>query len=185
MQVWKKSLIGATISLAMVGGALAQVGAQEPASITGYVSICSADLTSCENVAGANVYFDVNDGPDQIVQTNADGNASLEVSTGDSVVISIDPGEFTGATISPESQAGYVIDSVKGDENSFNFIFIADATATATATTTSTTTTASTLPASGVGPQGTSSTNGMLMLAVAGSAIAAGAAGVALRKRSI
>lgn len=181
MQVWKKSLIGATMSLAMVGGAIAQVGAQEPASITGYVSICSADLTNCENVAGANVYFEVNDGPDQIVQTNADGNASLEVSTGDSVVISIDPGEFTGVTISPESQAGYAIDSVKGDEDSFNFIFIADATATAT----STTTTASTLPTSGVGPQGTSSTNGMLMLAVAGSAIAAGAAGVAMRKRSI
>lgn len=184
---WKKSLAGMALSLAIVGGTASMAGAQEPVSLTAYVSLCSADLTQCENVQSMDVYYHINGGPDQVVQTNADGEASFEVTTGDEVSIAVDPEGIEGASISPESQAGYTVDSVTGDEETFNFIFIEDAPATTVtpAATTTTTTPEAALPTTGVGPLDGSGSNSALLLAVAGSAVAAGAAGVALRKRSV
>lgn len=185
MGIWKKALVGVAMSAALVGASGSLVSAQEPASLTGYVSICSADLTSCESVQGVNVYFDVNNDPEKVVQTNAAGEASIEVTTGDEVAITVDPNAIEGATIAPDSQAGYVVSSVNGSEQTFNFVFVLNQAPAATATTTAAATTATaSLPTAGVGPQGPSGSNTGLLLAVAGSALAAGAAGVAMRKRS-
>ena len=203
MQVWKKSLIGAAMSLALVGGAVAQVGAQAPASITAHVELCTADTSSCEVVVGQTVTFDVNGGAStQNVVTNDNGDASIEVSTGDSVVISVDPAAIPGATLANDTPESVSVDSVAGDEQPYNFIFVQNATETPTTvpttaapttaapttavpTTAAPTTAANALPSTGVGPQDGSGSTGTLLLAVAGSAIAAGAAGVAMRKRSL
>ena len=182
MNRWKKSLAGVVLSVSMGLIAAPLVGAQEPASLTGYVSLCEADLSACEDVQGINVYFDVNGlDNERVVQTNASGEASIEVSTGDQVEITIDPAAIPGASISSGSQAGYVVDPVMGDEDSFNFIFVKDkAGHSPTATVVP-----AAMPASGAGPQFESGSNAMLVVLAGGGALLASATGLVIRKRGL
>lgn len=168
-------MAGGLLALTMAAGGSALAAAQAPASITGDVSLCAHDLSWCEPVEGFTIYFDINGlGNEQSVLTNANGEASLEVSIGDEVIISVDPDAIPGATISPESQAGYTIDSVTGDENSFEFVFIENTDAT------------NVLPNSGSGPlsMGDDDLDGAIV-ALAGGATVLAAGGILLRKRMI
>ena len=182
MKVWKKSLLGAAVSVAMIGGGAAHIGAQEvPTSITAHVEVCPPDTSSgCLPIQGYTVMFDINGAPETVnVQTDANGNAAIEVSVGASVTAVVNPDGVENSTLANDTPSEQTI-TVAGDDV-ISFVYVENATPAPAPVNP---TPAPALPATGAGPLGDVDTNTSLMLATMGGAMALAGAGFALRKRT-